>query len=80
MARVGAEVRAAMEAGVEVEGVCWYPIANHPGWDDDRHCPNGLLGYLGEGDERPVDEPLAAEMARQARLFERVRREESVGV
>lgn len=74
MSRIGSEVRAAMRAGVPVEGVCWYPIANHPGWDDERHCPNGLLGYLDADGERPVDEPLAREMARQVRLFERTRR------
>ncbi len=73
MARVGREVRAAMRAGVPVEGVCWYPIANHPGWDDDRHCPNGLLGYPNAAGERPVFEPLAAEVARQQRLFSRRR-------
>lgn len=74
MSRIGTEVRAAMRAGVLVEGVCWYPITNHPGWDDERHCPNGLLGYLDADGERPVDEPLAREMARQVRLFERTRR------
>ncbi len=71
MAYVGAEVRAAIEAGVDIGGVCWYPIANHPGWDDERHCPNGLLGYLDVAGERPVYQPLADEMARQAHLFQR---------
>ncbi|HEX8297804.1 MAG TPA: hypothetical protein VF594_01475 [Rubricoccaceae bacterium] len=69
MAYVGAEVRAAQRAGADVRGVCWYPIANHPGWDDERHCPNGLFGYPDEAGERPVDEPLAAEMARQAEWY-----------
>ena len=69
LATVGNEVRAAMEAGVPVAGVCWYPIANHPGWDDDRHCPNGLLGYPDAAGERPVFEPLADELARQTALF-----------
>lgn len=62
---VGAEVRAARRAGADVQGLCWYPIANHPGWDDDRHCPNGLLGYLGADGVRSVHAPLAAEFARQ---------------
>ncbi len=66
---VCAEVRAAMAAGVPVEGVCWYPIANHPGWEDDRHCPNGLLGYPDAAGNRPVFEPLADELDRQAALF-----------
>jgi beta-glucosidase/6-phospho-beta-glucosidase/beta-galactosidase len=42
---VGAEVRAARAAGVPVEGVCLYPVLNHLGWDDDRHCQNGLLDF-----------------------------------
>ena len=39
------EVNAAIQEGVPIEGVCLYPILNHPGWDNDRHCPNGLWGY-----------------------------------
>ncbi|PAP76187.1 beta-glucosidase [Rubrivirga marina] len=66
---VAGEVRAARAAGVRLDGVCWYPIANHPGWDDDRHCPNGLLGYLDPDGARPVHAPLARELARwRARL------------
>ena len=34
-----------LEAGVPVEGICLYPIVNHPGWDDDRHCYNGMFDY-----------------------------------
>ncbi len=37
------EVRIAQSLGVPVEGTCLYPILDHPGWDDDRYCPNGLL-------------------------------------
>jgi beta-glucosidase/6-phospho-beta-glucosidase/beta-galactosidase len=60
------EVFAAMEAGVPVEGICFYPIVNHPGWDDDRHCENGLFDYAdGEG-HRQMYQPFADELARQA--------------
>lgn len=38
------EVEAAIALGVPVEGICLYPVLDHPGWDDDRYCPNGLLG------------------------------------
>lgn len=45
--------------GTEILGVCLYPILDHPGWDDDRHCPNGLLcGY--SAPDRTVHGPLAA--------------------
>jgi beta-glucosidase/6-phospho-beta-glucosidase/beta-galactosidase len=45
---VAEEVMAARASGVPVEGICLYPILNHPGWDDDRHCHNGLWDYADE--------------------------------
>ncbi|WP_293910649.1 acyl-CoA dehydrogenase family protein [Deinococcus sp.] len=75
--RVGAELQAAQAAGVPLEGVCLYPVLNHPGWDDDRHCHNGLWDYPDQAGERPVYAPLAAELSRlQAHL---ARRSELVG-
>jgi beta-glucosidase/6-phospho-beta-glucosidase/beta-galactosidase len=59
------EVYAAIAAGVPVEGICLYPIVNHPGWDDDRHCHNGLLDYAGPDGSREVFQPLADEIGRQ---------------
>ena len=61
------EVYAAMAAGVAVEGICLYPIVNHPGWDDDRHCYNGLLDYADDDGNREPYAPLAEEIARQSR-------------
>jgi beta-glucosidase/6-phospho-beta-glucosidase/beta-galactosidase len=66
------EVFAAMNAGVPMEGICLYPILNHPGWDDDRHCHNGLFDYPNENGEREVYEPLAIELARQQRRAARL--------
>jgi len=59
------EVLTAMTAGVPVEGICLYPILNHPGWDDDRHCHNGLFDYADEAGRRDVYRPLAEEVSRQ---------------
>jgi hypothetical protein len=59
------EVMTAMAAGVPVEGVCLYPIVNHPGWDDDRHCHNGMFDYADASGERQVFQPLADEVSRQ---------------
>jgi beta-glucosidase/6-phospho-beta-glucosidase/beta-galactosidase len=59
------EVFAAMADGVPVEGLCLYPVVNHPGWDDDRHCHNGLLDYADADGDREVYAPLADELARQ---------------
>ena len=71
---VGAEVRAAMAAGVPIEGICLYPVLNHPGWDDDRHCQNGLLDYpAGATGQRGACAPLAEELARQQEIFAAIR-------
>lgn len=59
------EVFAAMHAGVTIEGLCLYPILNHPGWDDDRHCYNGLFDYANDAGERAIFEPLARELTHQ---------------
>ncbi len=62
------EVRAAMQAGVPIHGICLYPIVNHPGWDDDRHCLNGLWDYSGLSGEREIYDPLAQELVRNKSL------------
>ena len=56
---VNDQVTRARQRGVPIEGICLYPIADHPGWDDDRMCPNGLLGPFSDAFERRVNEPLA---------------------
>jgi hypothetical protein len=40
---ISAEVRQAQRDGVEILGVCLYPVMDYPGWDDERHCPCGLI-------------------------------------
>lgn len=67
------EVFSALAAGVPVEGVCLYPIVNHPGWDDDRHCYNGLFDYADADGHREVYQPLANEVARQTANYEALR-------
>lgn len=64
------EVRRAEIAGVPVSGICLYPILNHPGWDDDRHCHNGLWDYANETGNRRIYEPLAAECRRELNFRE----------
>jgi hypothetical protein len=40
----------ALARGVAIQGLCWYPYLDYPGWDDSRYCPTGLFGYAdGEG-------------------------------
>jgi beta-glucosidase/6-phospho-beta-glucosidase/beta-galactosidase len=62
---IGREVGEAIKLGVPCEGVCWYPIVNHPGWDDDRHCHNGLWDYADQTGHREADAPLYVELMRQ---------------
>jgi beta-glucosidase/6-phospho-beta-glucosidase/beta-galactosidase len=66
------EVHDAILAGVPVEGICLYPVMNHPGWADDRHCPNGLIDYDRTTFERRPDGPMLAELQRQQARFHRL--------
>jgi hypothetical protein len=75
---IGREVRAALSAGVPIEGVCLYPIVNHPGWEDERHCYNGLWDYADETGEREICQPLSMELRRQMRLLERFRQTDDI--
>mgnify|MGYP001770958525 CR=1 FL=1 len=59
----------ALEAGIPVQGVCLYPVTDYPAWDDDRHCPTGLLSHPKPGGSREVYGPLAEELRRQQRLL-----------
>lgn len=54
--------------GVDINGVCLYPIVNHPGWADERHCHNGLWDYPDDKGQRIIYEPLAAEIEYQQGL------------
>jgi len=66
------EVFAAIANGVPVHGVCLYPIVNHPGWEDERHCYNGLFDYADDRGHREVFEPLALELARQQQFADAI--------
>ena len=58
-----AEVGAALRAGVPIHGICLYPILNHPGWNDDRHCRNGLWDYADAQGNRALEDDLAPALA-----------------
>ena len=55
-----------------VNGICLYPIVNHPGWEDDRHCHNGLWDYPNDSGEREIYLPLAEELSKQRSEFEQL--------
>ncbi|MBC7635647.1 MAG: beta-glucosidase [Acetobacteraceae bacterium] len=63
------EVRAAAARGTCIGGICLYPLISHLGWDDDRHCQNGLFdGHAADG-PRHAYTPLAQEVLAQAAQF-----------
>ena len=76
---VGLEVLAAQAVGIPVEGLCLYPVVNHPGWDNDRYCCNGLWDYPDAAGERAVYGPLAAELTWLQRETRPARQAELVG-
>ncbi len=60
------ECIAALERGCQLHAVTLYPVVNHPGWGDDRHCHNGLWDYADAQGHRPVFEPLLEELRQQS--------------
>jgi hypothetical protein len=64
------EVITAHSLGIPVHGICLYPILNHPGWEDDRYCCNGLYDYADASGNRDIHRPLAdAILNQQQRLL-----------
>ncbi|PRY64484.1 hypothetical protein B0H98_105145 [Vreelandella songnenensis] len=59
------QVELALRQHIPVEGICLYPVTDYPGWENNRHCRTGLLGYANVLGQRPVFAPLAEELARQ---------------
>lgn len=59
---VASEVQAARSEGLPIEGICLYPVVNHPGWDNDRHCFCGLFDYADDQGNRTIYQPLAEEL------------------
>ena len=62
---VCSEVHAALDAGVPIEGICLYPIADYPGWDNERICRVGLLSVPDAKGQRTVCPRLARELRHQ---------------
>jgi beta-glucosidase/6-phospho-beta-glucosidase/beta-galactosidase len=67
---VAEETRRALAMGVDIRGICLYPICNHPGWRDDRHCHNGLWDYADDSGDRDIYQPLADEVKQQMASFQ----------
>jgi len=67
---IAEQVRKALALDVDIRGICLYPICNHPGWADDRHCHNGLWDYADDAGEREIYSPLADEIKTQLPHFQ----------
>lgn len=66
---VSAQVEQALMRGVPVEAICWYPLLDYPGWENDRYCPAGVFGYADAEGNRQTFEPLHHALSvMQARL------------
>lgn len=65
------EVHNVYSQGLQIEGICLYPITDYLGWDDERHCQTGLLGLITPQGYRSVYTPLAQEIQRQYIRFSR---------
>lgn len=63
------EVREAMRRGVDMRGICWYPITAYPGWDNSRHAETGLFSTVVANGHRHVDQRLLAEFELQREQF-----------
>ena len=70
---VSGQCVAALQQGCELHGITLYPIVNHPGWADERHCHNGLWDYADDAGEREPDEALLGEILRQTPRLEAAR-------
>lgn len=64
-----AEVRQARRQGANIVGLCFYPVMDYPGWDDDRHCPCGLIQVDELWNGRNLRDDLTAELRNQQHLF-----------
>lgn len=59
------ETEEARAAGVPLSALCLYPIVNHPGWVDGRHCCNGLWDYPNANGGREAYAPLESAIREQ---------------
>jgi beta-glucosidase/6-phospho-beta-glucosidase/beta-galactosidase len=66
------EVRQAMRLGVNIVGLCLYPVMDYPGWDDDRHCSCGLIEIDTDWNERTLRQDLKEELEVQMKATQRI--------
>ena len=65
-----AEAREAIRHGVNLQGICLYPVMDYPGWDDRRHCSCGLIEVDPQWETRSLRSTLGEEIRLQNSLFQ----------
>jgi hypothetical protein len=68
---VAGEVRMAMRRGVPMHGLCIYPVADYPGWDDERHCKCGLIACSADYAERRLNDEMVRQIEEERVLLAR---------
>jgi beta-glucosidase/6-phospho-beta-glucosidase/beta-galactosidase len=64
------ETRAAIAAGIPLEGLCLYPVVDYHGWDNHRVCEVGLFSLPDESGLRRPCELLERELRSQQRALD----------
>src|SRR5690606_28054534 len=59
---VSDQLARALQRGMPLEGVGWYPMLDYPGWNDDRYCATGAFGYADNEGTRAPFHPLHVAM------------------
>lgn len=68
MRHVASEVRAALRQGLPILGICLYPVMDYPGWENERHCPCGLIEAADHWRHRRIRPEMLECLAREAYL------------
>ena len=63
---VAREVLTAKLRGVDLQGLCLYPVTDYPGWDNGRLCETGLLQAPDDEGRRLFFAPLLGELVSSA--------------
>lgn len=66
---IAREVRLAQRSGADIEGICLYPVMDYPGWDNDRHCPCGLIAVAPDWEARRLRPELTGLIAEENGRF-----------
>jgi beta-glucosidase/6-phospho-beta-glucosidase/beta-galactosidase len=67
---ISSEARMALRAGVDLRGICLYPVMDYPGWENNRHCECGLIALDSKFETRTLRQDMAAELMLETQMIE----------